>query len=67
MKAFVLTVFAIAAVSSPGLAEGPLVWGEVSGGVRLGIGLGPTTPQPTLRLVFREYRPRRMSSYCWGK
>jgi hypothetical protein len=45
--------FALILVSSS-QAQDPLVWGEVNGGVRLGIGLGPATPQPTLRLVFQN-------------
>jgi hypothetical protein len=48
-----MLVLALLIVSSS-QAEDPLVWGEVNGGVRLGIGLGPTTPQPTLRLVFEN-------------
>ncbi|MGA2713004.1 MAG: hypothetical protein ABSG41_07835 [Bryobacteraceae bacterium] len=50
MKALVLALILV----SSSQAEDPLVWGEVNGGVRLGIGLGPTTPQPTLRLVFEN-------------
>jgi hypothetical protein len=50
MKTLVLALILI----SSSHAEDPLVWGEVNGGVRLAIGLGPTTPQPTLRLVFEN-------------
>lgn len=41
-------VFALAVATSS------LQWGAVSSGVRLGIALGPTTPEPMLRLVFEN-------------
>jgi hypothetical protein len=31
-----------------------VAWGEPSGGLRLGIGLGPASPEPQLRLVFEN-------------
>lgn len=54
MKAVVATVVLALLLVSSSVAEDPLVWGEVNEGVRLGIGLGPTTPQPTLRVVFEN-------------
>ncbi len=41
-------VFALAVAASG------LQWGAVSSGVRLGIGPGPTTPEPLLRLVIEN-------------
>jgi hypothetical protein len=35
-------------------ADDGIAWGEVSGGLRLGIGLGPVSPEPQLRLVFEN-------------
>lgn len=45
MKALILTFAAVAS---------GLNWGAVVSGVRLGIGPGPTSPQPALRLVFEN-------------
>src|ERR1700722_2717687 len=36
------------------VASLPLSWGDVVSGVRLGIGPGPSAPEPTLRLVFEN-------------
>lgn len=41
-------VLALAAAASG------LQWGAVTSGVRMGIGFGPTTPQPMLHLVFED-------------
>jgi hypothetical protein len=42
----------MAASAAP--ADSGLAWGAVSSDVRLGIGLGPSTPAPMLRLVFEN-------------
>ncbi len=53
MKVLVLALAAVAATAAPPDSS-PLVWGAAASGVRLGIGLGPATPEPTLRLVFEN-------------
>lgn len=53
MRAVVLVLVAIAALAAAPPDSG-LKWGTVSSGVRLGIGLGPSTPTPMLRLVFEN-------------
>src|ERR1700733_1596755 len=52
MKAIGLLLVVSAAVAAP--PDSGLEWGAVSSGVRLGIGLGPSAPQPMLRLVFEN-------------
>jgi hypothetical protein len=47
---FVLFVTALSA----GGANDPLQWGMPLNGLRLGIGFGPTSPDPQLRLVFEN-------------
>jgi hypothetical protein len=49
---------ALSVLSLIGAAAAPpdagLEWGPVSSGLRLGIGFGPVSPQPTLRIVFEN-------------
>lgn len=62
MKSTGLVLLALAAALSAIAApqDSGLEWGAVSSGVRLGIGLGPSTPRPTLRLVFENVQAREV-------
>jgi hypothetical protein len=53
MKIVVVSLIALIALAAPA-SDPSLQWGEISSGVRLGIGLSPTTPEPALRLVFQN-------------
>lgn len=50
------------AAAAPGLQ-----WGPVSSGVRLGIGLGPAAPEPTLRVVFENVSAPQVEIPLGGK
>ena len=54
MRSFVLVSAALVAVLCGGAAGDSLQWGPAFEGLRLGIGLGPATPEPKLRLVFEN-------------
>ena len=58
MKAIVLMLAA---------AASGLHWGAVTSGVRLGIGIGPTSPAPTLRLVFENVTAPEVQIPLGGK
>ena len=58
MKALVLML----AAAAPALQ-----WGPVSSGVRLGIGLGPAAPEPTLRVVFENVSAPEVQIPLGGK
>ena len=49
----VLFLASLVSAASPSTNDS-LAWGEVSSGLRLGIGLGPASPEPQLRLVFEN-------------
>ena len=51
-----LIAFLLASLISaaPPHNDNSTAWGEVSSGLRLGIGLGPVSPEPQLRLVFEN-------------
>ncbi len=53
MRLLVLLALASLATAASPYSPG-LSWGTVVSGVRLGIGAGPTTPEPELRLVFED-------------
>lgn len=48
-----LLVASLISAASPH-TDDSVAWGEVSSGLRLGIGLGPVSPAPQLRLVFEN-------------
>jgi len=47
-----IVLLAVCAFAAAG--EDPVAWGPPTAGMRLGIGLGPITPEPQLRLVFQS-------------
>jgi len=48
-------------------AASGLQWGPVASGVRLGIGLGPTSPEATLRVVFENISAPEVQIPLGGK
>jgi hypothetical protein len=52
-----LLLASLISAASPGAPlhnDDSVAWGEPSSGLRLGIGLGPVSPEPQLRLVFEN-------------
>jgi hypothetical protein len=52
MKSLVLALAVLAAFGAQ--SDAGLQWGDIVSGVRLGIGFGPASPEPTMRLVFEN-------------
>jgi hypothetical protein len=50
---FLVFVAALNSIQAADQADN-LAWGPVDHGLRIGIGLGPTTPEPQLRIVFEN-------------